>query len=73
MTTHPRNQIVELTRAEIGLATSQLAQKHQLTHTELLGILGGEITSACKYALREERHLEQRKSNKSAVAQFGGK
>lgn len=53
---HPRSSVVAGARRELDAFVLQVAVKHQLTLAELVGIVGGILSTEAKYAIRAERH-----------------
>lgn len=53
---HPRTLKVQGAQVAISLAITRIADEHDLTIIELLGILNEIVARWLKYALRAERH-----------------
>lgn len=56
MQIHPRYFIVQKAKHEISMAITRVMTKNDISLVEGIGILGDEILSLQKHALRVERH-----------------
>ncbi len=53
---HPRYQIVQEARHEVGKALTDAIDKHGLTYGEIFSVLSDVMGEWAKYAIRSERH-----------------
>jgi hypothetical protein len=56
MRLHPRHEITERAKIDLGGQISDWLGRHDLTWAEAIRILAYELASLTKYLIREERH-----------------